>query len=77
MSKTQFFWRSSVIIVKDVSGALHMPLQQATNWNMSMCTTSVGLTDHLTDAEVTRMNKLLIYKMWGEGHTTHYMEFLV
>lgn len=28
---------------------------------------SVGLTDHLTDTEVTSMNKLLIYKVGGEG----------
>lgn len=26
---------------------------------------SVGLTDHLTDTEVTSMNKLLIYKVVG------------
>lgn len=65
MSKTPFFSRSSIIIVKDVSWALHMPLQQAMNWNMSMCTMSVGLTDHLTDTEVTSMNKLLIYKVVG------------
>lgn len=32
---------------------------------MSMCTMSVGLTDHLTDTEVTSMNKLLIYKVKG------------
>lgn len=65
MSKTPSFSRSSIIIVKDVSWALHMPLQQAMNWNMSMCTMSVGLTDHLTDTEVTSMNKLLIYKVVG------------